>query len=31
MIKTTKGMRGRWLKKLYEGVVIPKMLYAADV
>ncbi|KAG2029192.1 hypothetical protein BDR03DRAFT_881567, partial [Suillus americanus] len=31
MIRATKGMRGRWMRKLYEGVVIPKMLYAADV
>jgi hypothetical protein len=31
MIRTTKGKRGRWMRKLYEGVVIPKMLYAADV
>lgn len=31
MTKPTKGIHGRLLKKLYEGVVIPKMLYAADV
>jgi hypothetical protein len=31
MIRTTKGMKGRWMRKLYKGVVIPKMLYAADI
>ncbi|KAG1824556.1 uncharacterized protein BJ212DRAFT_1260835, partial [Suillus subaureus] len=31
MIRTTKGMKGRWMRKLYRGVIIPKMLYAADV
>jgi hypothetical protein len=31
MTRPTKGIHGQLLKKLYEGVVIPKMLYAADV
>lgn len=31
MIKTTTGIHGRLMRRLYEGVVIPKMLYAADV
>ncbi|KIK45269.1 hypothetical protein CY34DRAFT_78256 [Suillus luteus UH-Slu-Lm8-n1] len=31
MTRPTKGIHGRLLKKLYEGVVVPKMLYAADV
>jgi hypothetical protein len=31
MIRMTKGMKGRWMRKLYKGVVIPKMLYAADI
>lgn len=31
MIRTTKGIKGRWMRKLYGGVVIPKMLYTADV
>jgi ribonuclease HI len=31
MIRPTKGIHGWLMKCLYEGVVIPKMLYAADV
>lgn len=31
MIRPTKGIRGHLMKRLYEGVVIPKMLYAADI
>ncbi|KAG1879044.1 hypothetical protein F4604DRAFT_1507954, partial [Suillus subluteus] len=31
MIRMTKGIKGRWMRRLYEGVIIPKMLYAADV
>jgi len=31
MIKPTKGIRGQLMKRLYEGVVIPKMMYAADI
>ena len=31
MSRATKGTRGYLLKKLYEGVVVPKMLYAADI
>ncbi|KAG2740533.1 hypothetical protein P692DRAFT_20663606, partial [Suillus brevipes Sb2] len=31
MIRPTKGIKSRLMKRLYEGVVIPKMLYAADV
>lgn len=31
MTRPTKGIHGRLLRKLYEGVVIPEMLYAADV
>jgi hypothetical protein len=31
MIKPTKGIRGQLMKRLYEGVVIPKMQYAADI
>jgi hypothetical protein len=31
MSRPTKGIHGRLLKKLYEGVVVPKMLYAADI
>ncbi|OAX32549.1 hypothetical protein K503DRAFT_659274, partial [Rhizopogon vinicolor AM-OR11-026] len=31
MTRPTKGIHGRLLKKLYEGVVVPKMLYAADI
>jgi len=31
MSRPTKGIHGRLLKKLFEGVVVPKMLYAADV
>lgn len=31
MTRAVKGVHSRLLKKLYEGVVIPKMLYAADV
>ncbi|KAG2343930.1 hypothetical protein BDR05DRAFT_1018774 [Suillus weaverae] len=31
MTRAAKGVHGRLLKKLYEGVVVPKMLYAADV
>jgi len=31
MIRTTKGTHGKLMKRLFEGVIIPKMLYAADV
>lgn len=31
MTRPVKGIRGKMMKKLYKGVVIPKMLYAADV
>ncbi|OAX34216.1 hypothetical protein K503DRAFT_652300, partial [Rhizopogon vinicolor AM-OR11-026] len=31
MTHPMKGIHGRLLKKLYEGVVFPNMLYAADV
>lgn len=31
MIQPTKGIHGKLMKKLYEGVIVPKMLYAADV
>lgn len=31
MARPTKGIRGRLMRKLYEGVVVPKMLYAVDV
>lgn len=31
MTRAVKGVHSRLLKKLYKGVVIPKMLYAADV
>lgn len=31
MIRPTKGIHGRLMKRLYEGVIIPNMLYAADV
>ncbi|KAG1886669.1 hypothetical protein F4604DRAFT_1521183, partial [Suillus subluteus] len=31
MVKPTKGVRGTLMKRLFEGVVLPKMLYTADV
>ena len=31
MSRTTKGVKGRMMKRLYEAVAIPKMLYANDV
>jgi len=31
MIRPTKGIHGKLMKRLYEGVIVPKMLYAADV
>jgi hypothetical protein len=31
MIRPTKGIKSRLMKRLYEGVVIPKMLYVADI
>jgi hypothetical protein len=31
MTKTSRGIKARMMKKLYEGVAMPKMLYAADV
>lgn len=31
MIRPTKGIHGRLMKRLHEDVIIPKMLYAADV
>jgi ribonuclease HI len=31
VIRPTKGMHGRAMKRLYEGVILPKMLYAADI
>ncbi|KAG2064523.1 hypothetical protein BDR04DRAFT_937274, partial [Suillus decipiens] len=31
MIKTTKGIHRQLMRRLYKGVVILKMLYAADV
>ncbi|KAG1787235.1 uncharacterized protein HD556DRAFT_1247207, partial [Suillus plorans] len=31
MTRPAKGIGGKMMKKLYEGVVIPKRLYAADV
>jgi len=31
MSRTTRGIHRQLIKKLYEGVVVPKMLYAADI
>ena len=31
MTKTTKGIKGSLMKRLYEAVAVPKMLYAIDV
>lgn len=31
MTRTTKGIKGKWMRHLYEGVILPKMLYTADV
>ncbi|KAG2148674.1 uncharacterized protein EDB93DRAFT_1103730 [Suillus bovinus] len=31
MIKPTKGIHGRLMNRLYKCVVLPKMLYAADI
>jgi hypothetical protein len=31
MTKESRGIKARMMKKLYEGVAIPKMLYTADV
>ena len=31
MMKTSRGIKARMMKKLYEGVAVPKMLYAVDV
>ncbi|KAG1787595.1 uncharacterized protein HD556DRAFT_1218932, partial [Suillus plorans] len=31
IIRPTKGMHGRLMKRLFEGVIVPKMLYTADV
>ncbi|KAG2108905.1 uncharacterized protein F5147DRAFT_525901, partial [Suillus discolor] len=31
MIRPTKELRGKWMRRLYQGVIIPKMLYAADI
>ncbi|KAG2051728.1 hypothetical protein BDR06DRAFT_983476 [Suillus hirtellus] len=31
MTRMTKGIKGRWMRRLYEGVILPKMLYAADI
>jgi hypothetical protein len=31
MIRLTKGIKSHLMRRLYKGVVIPKMLYAADV
>jgi hypothetical protein len=31
MIRPTRGIHGKLMRRLYESVVIPKMLYAADV
>jgi hypothetical protein len=31
VIQLTKGMHGRAMKWLYEGIILPKMLYTADM
>jgi len=31
MIHPTKGIHGKLMKRLYEGVIVPKMLYAVDI
>ena len=31
MTRVSKGIRGKMMKKLYEGIAIPKMLYAINV
>ncbi|KAG2072430.1 hypothetical protein BDR04DRAFT_1117022 [Suillus decipiens] len=31
MVRTTRGIHGRLMKRLFEGVIIPKMLYTADI
>ena len=31
MTKTSRGIKARMMKKLYEGVAVPKMLYAVDI
>ncbi|KAG2749478.1 hypothetical protein P692DRAFT_20670332, partial [Suillus brevipes Sb2] len=31
MIRPTKGIHGKLMKRLYEGVVVPKMTYGADI
>jgi ribonuclease HI len=31
MIHPTKGIHGKLMKRLYEGVIVPKMLYAMDI
>ncbi|KAG2032021.1 hypothetical protein BDR03DRAFT_874749, partial [Suillus americanus] len=31
MIKTTKGVKGKFMRKLFDSVILPKMLYATDI
>jgi hypothetical protein len=31
MTRTTKGIKGKFTQKLFDSVILPKMLYAADI